>query len=253
MKKKKKAPEGAPEWMVTFGDLMSLLLTFFVLLFSVSEVKQKKIYEMIRSIRIHWQVDAPTAGFHIQQFSDIVNLLAEASVSLPDQAVGAEGKTSETVENPFGKYAHVSKVNEDLRVSIEGKVLFEQGSTELQEEGRALLEKIRARVQGYPNRIRIVGHTSPEPMPASSPYDHFDLGFQRAKAVRAVLVAGGPENGGVRPERVELASGGRYTLIPGLNLFDPADRARLRRVEIIVTPERVRFEQGSSVGTDKEN
>ena len=71
-KKKKKAPEGAPEWMVTFGDLMSLLLTFFVLLFSVSEIKQKKIYEMIRSIRIHWQVDAPTAGFHMEQFSDVV-------------------------------------------------------------------------------------------------------------------------------------------------------------------------------------
>ena len=128
-----------------------------------------------------------------------------------------------------------------LRHLIGGKVLFDQGSAELREEGRALIKKIRDRLKGYRNRINVIGHCSPEPMPPSSPYDHRDLGFQRAKAVFAVLVGGGPEAGGLRQERVRIASDGRQNVIPNLDLFDPADRARLRRVEIIVTPERVRL------------
>ena len=45
------AMRGAPSWTVTFGDLMSLLLTFFVMLFSISEVKQNKVYELINPDR----------------------------------------------------------------------------------------------------------------------------------------------------------------------------------------------------------
>ena len=65
-KKKKERPiivvTGAPEWMVTFGDLMSLLLVFFVLLFSVSEVKDEKIYDVIKAIKTHWDIETPNAG-----------------------------------------------------------------------------------------------------------------------------------------------------------------------------------------------
>ena len=42
-KKKEEQEEGAPAWMVTYGDMVTLLLCFFVLLFSMSEIKKDKI------------------------------------------------------------------------------------------------------------------------------------------------------------------------------------------------------------------
>ena len=62
-KKKKKAPEGAPEWMVTFGDLMSLLLTFFVLLFSISEIKSEKIFDVVVAFRTEFEMKKKVYGF----------------------------------------------------------------------------------------------------------------------------------------------------------------------------------------------
>ena len=220
-------PQGAPSWMVTFGDLMSLLLVFFVLLFSVSEVKQQKIYEVVRSIRTYWQVDAPTAGFHIEQFDEVVQALAERAAELPDQKFGWSGKTSTDTENPFGEFTQVSQIKDSLRLDIEGRVLFDQGSAELKSQGRRIIERVRDRLLGYPNRIRIVGHASPEPLAAAAPYDHYDLGFMRAKAVMAVLVNEGGEKQGIRPERVEASSVGRNNPLAGVDMFDPVNRARI--------------------------
>ena len=56
MKKKKLPPifkvVGAPEWMATYSDMMSLLLTFFILLFSVSDVQTEKVFEVYKSFQV---------------------------------------------------------------------------------------------------------------------------------------------------------------------------------------------------------
>ena len=57
--KKKAAPEGAPDWMVTYGDMMTLLLCFFVIMLSMSEMKQdQKFQEVMESIRSAFGYDA---------------------------------------------------------------------------------------------------------------------------------------------------------------------------------------------------
>lgn len=243
MSKKKKQPVlmGAPEWMVTFGDLMSLLLTFFVLLFSVSEIKDQKIYDLIRSFDNYFKIEAPTAGFHLENFDSIQNLLANLARSTPDRSEGNEGRTEEIIENPLGDDVSVCKVDDNLLLQIEGRVLFEEGSAEIKEDGRSLLSEIKQKLIGYPNLIRVVGHTSPVPLSSSSEYrDHFDLGYARAKAVRAILVSPGVEGNGIKSERIEVSSRGDQDLLPGVDPFDKADRARLRRVEVIVTPYKAR-------------
>src|SRR5690606_27108975 len=51
-RQREEAPPGVPEWIVTFGDMMSLLLTFFIMLVSLSEIKQDEQYQMlVESIR----------------------------------------------------------------------------------------------------------------------------------------------------------------------------------------------------------
>lgn len=235
-RKPPKPLRGTPAWTVTFGDLMTLLLTFFVLLFSVSEVKQNKVYELIHSIRTHWKVEAPTAGFHTVRFDSAVNALAEEAREAPDQHLGKAGKTSQQVENPFGPHAHVAQHESSLHLNIEGLVIFDAGSAVVKSQGREILARVRRHLSGAPNRIFIVGHTSPERIEGGRFGDHDDLAIQRAKAVKAILMSN-EENDGVREERIRICSDGRNSKLPGVDWFDAEERARLRRVEIIVTPE----------------
>ncbi len=216
---------------------MTLLLTFFILLFAISEIKERKIYEVFKSFRTHFNIDVPHMGYHVEQLSDVVNMLSEMALELPDQKKGTEGKVR--VENPFGDYAEVVKIRDHVLIQVEGRVLFAEHSAELKDEGRDTLRRVRDKLAGFPNRIRIVGHASPVPLGASSPYrDHYDLGYQRARAVCFFLSGEDLGERGILEERFEVSSRGALDLIPGVNLFDREDRARLSRVEIIVTPEK---------------
>lgn len=244
MSKKKKSGrpvvvvEGAPEWMVTFGDLMSLLLTFFILLFSISEVKTQKIYELFKSFRTHWNIQTPTVGYHVEQLSEVLNMLSEMAIELPDQKEGTEGKTKVPVENPFGEHAEVVRIDNNLLITIHGRVLFDEDRAQLKEEARETLGRIKESLKGYNNRIRIIGHANPKPLAPDSGFrDHMDLGYERARAVMDALVAGHETGDGIRPGRIGLTSRGRTDLIPGLKLRSQEDRQKLDRVEIMVTPE----------------
>ncbi|MEM7168411.1 MAG: flagellar motor protein MotB [Planctomycetota bacterium] len=240
----KKAPvlQGAPEWMVTFGDLMSLLLTFFVLLFSISEIKEKKIFEMIKSFANYFEIDAAQAGMHLENFDTVQNFLSHVTRELPDRSHGHEGFSKHEVDNPLGKDVALTVVDDNLLLQIDGRVMFDPGSAVVKEKGREVLAEIRAKLHGFPNLIRVIGHTSPLPLPKTSEFeDHHDLGYRRAKAVTAILTV--PEEVvevSIDPKRIEVCSRGDKDAMPGVNPLDPAQRARLDRVDIIVTPYRVR-------------
>ena len=62
-RKKKQAPAGAPQWMVTYGDMMTLLLCFFVIIVSMSEIKKdERFQEVIESIRSAFAIDPEHFG-----------------------------------------------------------------------------------------------------------------------------------------------------------------------------------------------
>jgi flagellar motor protein MotB len=167
-----------------------------------------------------------------------MGLLAEMALEMPDQKEGKEGKIKIEVENPLGEHAEITKIRDSLLINVEGRVLFDEGSARLKEEGRQTLTRIRDRLIGYPNRIKVVGHASPVPLSPNSPYsDHYTLAFQRALAVKSLLTGSETGEKGILEQRIEVASRGAHDLIDGVDLFDRAERARLSRVEIIVTPE----------------
>ncbi|MCA8959266.1 MAG: OmpA family protein [Planctomycetes bacterium] len=241
MSKKDERPivvvEGAPEWMVTFGDLMSLLLTFFILLFSISEVKQKKIYELVQSFRTQWRITAPQMGYHVEQLDEVVNMLSQMSLELPDQKEGTEGK-AKPVDHPFGEHADVVRIDDNLLISIAGSVLFQEHSAQLNDQAREVLARVRDKLRGPDTWIRVIGHANPTALPEGSAFrSHDELGLRRAEVVKEILVADSEEGPGIRPERVEISSRGRNDLIPEIDIHNPGERRKLDRVEIMMTPE----------------
>ncbi len=238
-KQKQKQPivvvAGAPEWMVTFGDLMSLLLTFFVLLFSVSEIKSEKIYDVVVAFRSSFDIDLDAESV-LLDFSEVAQMLSSLSMQMPDKSEGHQGKSNSRVENPFGDHASIHRVKDDFHIDIEGSVLFEPGSSQLAADGIELIADVSRRLRGGYNRVKVMGYASP----TEGGIDETTLAFQRARAVFDVLVT--PEVGepGIDPVRLEIGTRGALDPLRVRELLEPERRLTRDRVVIILTPEPVR-------------
>ncbi len=222
-------PAGCPEWMVTYGDMMTLLLCFFVILVAISEVKEEKFHEVVESIRQYLGWDSspmvePGEGRASSLRKEISRVMNEMASPRPE---GAPARST------LGQHVMVQTVEEGHKITIGGKVLFEEGSAELMVSAYGVLDRVVEIIKGYPNKLEIRGHTAIEVLPEGGRYeDLFDLAYARAKSVHAYLMAQG-----VEPRRLRLYSGGPFDR-PKSNLTYEGKESN-RSVEIIISEELV--------------
>ncbi len=179
-----KDPTAAPGWALTFGDLMTQLLTFFILLFSVSEVKKEKIYEVFQSFKTHFNMDVPNMGYTIESFYNELKALSEPYMNPPTNNRGDAGKSPIKVEKRFSVNSEVEALRKVVKVTIAGKVCFDPGSAVLKEEAKEILDEIGVLLIGDQLEKEIIGHTDSFPLSSTDDAtDHLELGYMRAKAV----------------------------------------------------------------------
>ncbi|MBI1369520.1 MAG: OmpA family protein [Planctomycetes bacterium] len=231
MAKKHKCPEGVPEWIVTYGDMMSLLLCFFILLAAFSEPKKDKEYqEVVQAIQEAFgytggsgfipSIESPATS--ILKRIDAINLHRDihARISRADDP----GVT--------GKEATVKKVREGLQFTVGGQIAFEAGSATLTDAAKVEIGKIAAVIRGQNNKIEIRGHCSNDDLVANSGYaDLWQLSAARASAVMHFLTS--PEEG-IDPRRLRVVACANYEPI-AQRVYDPSKVAVNRRVEILAT------------------
>jgi chemotaxis protein MotB len=213
------AEEGAPAWLVTYGDLVTLLLCFFVLLLTMMEMRQPKISRAMRQFQ--------------KQFGVLPAQQAVVAMSSRQQTMN-QTQTYVLRNGPKGTSTAVKTIvtDEKTKITVGGSDLFRPDSAELTPNGELLLQtKIAPMLRGYRNRIDVRGNT------ASSSYeDGWYLGFQRAYAVMMFL-----------SQRCDIASA-RFRVTtcadnePVASNQTPEGRERNRRVDIIMTEEFVRNE-----------
>ncbi len=195
---------GIPEWVVTFGDMMSLLLTFFIMLVSLSEIKEEEQFQaMVDSFRRQFGHDASMAslipGPSKPRNSKIAKLATAGRARRFDTHRGGD-----KVSAPVGDYPRVQAVRPGPRATTGTTVFFEEGSERLDDTGRANLRIQVHKLGGKPQRIEIRGHTSRRPISNDSDYsDHWDLAFRRCHKVMALLV-----EFGIDPQRLRLSVAG---------------------------------------------
>jgi len=192
-KKKIEEPEpGVPEWVVTYGDMMSLLLTFFIMLVSLSELKEDggTRRAMMESIR---QAFGPTSG----RMSSPGTALQENSAydKLSSEGIGSDGgrkKSGLKSKGLAGKHESARRINHGTVITLGGPTRFAPFEAKLPEALKDNLDVIAKVVGPKANRIMVRGHAAPEPLPAKSPFaDQTDLSYARARAVAAYLVTKG--------------------------------------------------------------
>ena len=194
------APPGVPEWVVTYGDMMSLLLTFFIMLVSLSEVvAEQKFRAVLSSIQ--------------QQFGYAGGPLAPEGVNFP---LDRPGRRRDTLGAPASEEAGRGGVNVRAVPGTETRVRqrrpgtpepvgrpvpFAAGSDEWAGDADTRLAEIAAALAGKPHRVEVRGHAASAP--GDGGVDARTLSYRRARRVLAAL-----EAGGVDRSRVRLASVG---------------------------------------------
>ncbi len=235
--------KGAPEWVITYGDTMSLLLCFFVALVSMSEIKRDRFQQAVESLKKAFGGhDASLGTLPIP--ADTPNSLLEKLMELeiPDYR---DKKGDSAEEGIHGRKFRVTNVREGLQIVVGGNITFERHNAALKQEARDLIAQTAERLRGYNTKIVVRGHSSREPLPGGSPFEDLrDLSYARAKAVARQL-----EAGGVRPIRIGLvAVGDGEPLVR--QAYTEERRALNRRVEILVTEDLVSNYAGSTLADD---
>lgn len=200
-KKCKCPPPGAPDWVMTFGDMMSLLLTFFILLVSLSEIKEEDIW------RAKAEVVKQSFGIHggggkvPSEADPTLSLMRKLERQYLQQA--EDKRVSQTQDQAIpGKHMRVTQTREDLTRGV-GKVTFEPGSATIGEYAKVGLASGVEIFKGYTNKIELHGHASSSELGVRSKFpDLWSLSFARARAVKEMLVT----EFGVKPDRIRLVA-----------------------------------------------
>ena len=194
-------PAGIPEWVVTFGDMMSLLLTFFIMLVSLSEIKEEQLYQALaEALRKRFGHETSVVSLMPGEARPRNSKLAKlASLGRARRANTMNG--GDKVRAPVGEHPRVMSIRSAEHATAGGKVIFEEGSAELTEKHKQILQRTAQDIGGKPQKIEIRGHTSTKPLPPGTPYKtHWDLAYARSKNVMEFLV-----KLGIDPRRIRLA------------------------------------------------
>ncbi len=210
-KKKKKAPPaaplGAPEWVVTFTDMISLLVTFFVLLMTFSSLEASELVKVDS-----WLDRSP--GVHKSKSSSLPTPPQDDMISETDYKRGALNPHSrpseELAENlaEMGQKKSDDQLELDLTNVADGIVIefgadesFDPGSTRVSERLRESLAEIGRVLEHYAHMIVVEGFTDDAFVPSREYASATSLSFARADAASRVLLA----ESGLRPELVQVA------------------------------------------------
>ena len=231
-KKCPECPECLPEWLAAFGDLMSLLLCFFVLLLSMSSMDAKKVSEAIGSLSgamsvleggtkteiSKQRIQESTPIQSQDETSDAVNRIAQAVLD-----------ANEMMEKGHGPTISVEEAQEGFKIELPASLLFKPGQAKIENEDALLfLKRVALIIQELPNNLQvgIQGYSDNVPPGKDSPYvDNWELSTARALSVLKELI-----NDGVDPKRMFAAGYGEYH--PIATNATPKGRAKNRRVEI---------------------
>ena len=236
-KKKKPPPAGAPEYMVTYGDMMTLLLCFFVIIVSMSEMKEdQKFQQALESIKRALGLSGGI-GVTAAQVPPTNTITQQLNTLILRKPELNEGKTVD--DGIEGQDPSVTMVRDGLQYTIGGKISFETGRARLLDGARTHLAEFAPSLRGFNYKIRVRGHATPKPAKLYAPFKSLDeLSFARATAVKDFLV-----EQGVREERITVEACGASEPLRA-QAYDEESRAINRRVSIIVTESLVEEYEG---------
>lgn len=224
--KKKRSGSGGANWMDTYGDMVTLLLCFFVMLYSMSTLDQEKWLALVEALNPAAAAQMSAVGSEPtdQLTQDQVDADIEELYQAMQQYVQAENLTSKI---------SITKGSGYVFVSFDDTVFFAGDSWELLDEGKKILDQVAASIASVSesvDEIQVLGHTAQASanQPNRPEVDRF-LATNRAAEVTVYL----QEKNIIDPARLVSVGYGQWRPVAENATSD--GRAQNRRVELLVT------------------
>lgn len=216
-------------WLLTFADLVSLMLTFFVLLFSMSQVEQEAWDNIVRSLEESIHSRRESAVFIPQTRLNILTERQQSSISL-DYLTALLRQQLRQV--PAGRDLGINLVGDRLILSLPTAGAFQAGSAELSPAATETLRLLGGLLRNIGNAIEVIGHTEPNPYTG-----RFGNAWSLATA-RAVATANELRRMGYKQDIPAFGIGGGHFQGLSPRLSESERLALARRVDIIVLSRR---------------
>ncbi|MDL2273070.1 OmpA family protein [Oscillospiraceae bacterium OttesenSCG-928-G22] len=239
-RKKSEPPQGAsaPLWMATYGDMITLVLVFFVLLYSFSTIDADKWRQLVESF-----TGVPSI-FEEPDYESMIPPLEPSELQDEYEDAEIQTDTSEwgelyhalmgyVEENDLTGNLDVTVTDYEMMLRFTDNILFDSGRADLREDAaelvREVFQDVVAQYLEELEYIRIEGHTDSRPIHTSQFRDNWDLSTARASTVHRYLLANVPE---IQPAQLFYGGYGEYR--PVAPNDSDENMALNRRVDIIL-------------------
>ena len=219
-------------WAIPYGDLVTLLLAFFVVMYSISSVNEGKYRVVSDSLNAAFRGD-PTTIAPIQVGQQAATTVAAPVVQLPTDArtmaLRQLAQQAEEALSPLIMQGLVDVQRGDgfVEISIRSDILFASGAASLAAEAQPVIRSLGEALRSFPNSIRVEGHTDNVPLAGGMFRSNWELSAARAASVVHLLV-----DGGVDPRRLSVVAYGEYR--PVVPNATPDGRNANRRVVLTI-------------------
>jgi len=244
-------PEKHPNherWLVSYGDLLTLLLAVFVVMYAMSQADKKRVEEVAESLRESFGYSKATVGAQAVVIESgnisVIPSIKPQSLPTPQQRPAAGKQRTYAAEKDFGAIkaaldAYLTKSGNREKVSIDitrrGLVVslteagfFDSGSARIKAGSEELFGVIAESLSPYANPYRVEGHTDNVPIHTGRFRSNWELSTARATNVLQKLI----ESYGFDPAAMSAAGYGEYRSVA--DNASAEGRARNRRVDIVM-------------------
>jgi chemotaxis protein MotB len=251
MARKKKCPEhsNSERWMISYGDFLTTLLSFFIVMFAISKVNNVRLKELSESIQQAFGANkfitvssstpniASTPKVVVSKVAPSTFKVSKSSKKLLKQEVHESGvfnniekniKSFTSGNSAYKSSLKVYKSTRGLVISLKGSSFFRSGSAKILNKYNPLLKYIASELLKKRNNIAIEGYTDSTPIRTVKYPNNWMLSTARAVSVLRFFI----KNVNFPPARLSASGYGKYK--PVASNATQTGRALNRRVNIVV-------------------
>lgn len=222
---------GSERWLLTYADMITLLLAFFVVMFSLSNQDLRKYAQLAQSIQQAFnlgQMKAQPAAVDLGSalpgsqpgFMEMSDLIAFDNIRMEFETLATQQGFKDDIS--------VRQTNEGTVITFSGDLLFPSGRAKLKPDSLVVLDKLAQLVGPIKNSVRVEGHTDNIPTARGEFPTNWELSTARATNVVRYLV----DFGGIAPERLTAMGWGENKPVESNDT--PEGRAHNRRAEVVI-------------------
>jgi chemotaxis protein MotB len=215
---------GMMRWLLTYADMITLLLALFIILFSISTINKVKLQRLVRDLG---------GGFNSQDaINNPPNGMTTSATKDQLQAMQTQLQSFVSSNNLQSKVqtkiTRDGKKRELVITLLSDKPLYDSGKADLKPETKHILNQVYRELKGRANEVRVEGNTDNVPISNSQFPSNWELSSARAVGVARYLV----EEDGLAPRRISALGNGEYR--PKYPNDTAAHRAANRRVDVVI-------------------